>query len=262
MLHFTPYALPKLVKLLLVTIAAIVVVWALWVGRRGQTSSANRCVRFFSAVMVATYVVFLAVYNSFTDPAVDLGPRVALPTYLFGMILLFSLIDWPTAIGKRRILFWCVILAAFVLFCVNAKPASYWVAYAHREGEGFTSRAWKGSEAVKFMKALPPQVAVYSNAADAYYLFTKREALRLPAKFDPTQNRVNPDFEEQMAVLQDDLKNKHALVVYFDRVNWRWYLPNRRELEETYKLPVATRLTDGVVYGAESEALQHSELRQ
>jgi hypothetical protein len=250
-LLLTPYWLPAVLKLLLVTTAVVVVVCVLWMGRRGQTSTANHCVRFFSAVMVTSYVIFLAAYNSFANPAVDLGPRVALPVYVFGIIVVFSLVESKSATDKGRTLFWSVILSSVVLFGANVRPAAYWVSYRHREGEGFTSRAWKDSETVKFVKGLPSQMAVSSNAADACYLFTKREALRLPAKYDPTNARVNADFETQMAGLRDDLINNRALVVYFDRVDWRWYLPARHELEETYKLPVLTRLADGVVYGAQ-----------
>ena len=266
MFLFTPYALPKLVKLLLLTIAAGVVVCALWMGRRDQTGTADRCVKFFSAVMVSTYVIFLAAYNSFANPAVDLGSRVALPVYVFGMILVFSFIDiavvydppataggtvveWKRAVGGRRTLFWCVILSSLLLFSANLRPAAYWVFNRHREGEGFTSRAWKDSETMKFVKGLPSQMAVSSNAADACYLFTNREALRLPAKSDPTSARVNADFAAEMAALRDNLTNSQTVLIYFDKITWRWYLPDRNELEESHKLPVVTRLADGVIYG-------------
>ena len=251
MLLLTPYGLPNLVKVLIITIAAVVVVGASWVGLRSNTNTENCCIRFFSAVMVATYVIFLAAYNSLANPAVDLGPRVALPVYVFGMILVFSLVESENAVGKRRILLWCITLSSLVLFLANVRPAAYWMSHRHREGEGFTSRAWRDSETVKFVEALPPHTVVYSNAADACYFFTKREALRLPAKFDPTHNRVNTDFEVQMAVLREDLINSRAVVAYFDRINWRWYLPDQHELEETHKLPVVTRFADGVVYGSE-----------
>lgn len=253
MLLFTPYSLPGVVKLLLLTIPSVVVVRALWMGLRGRSSATNRCIRFFSAVMVATYAIFIAVYNSFANPLVDYGPRVVLPVYVFGMILIFSLVEWESAVGKRRILFWGVVVSSLVLFGVNVRPAAYWMAYRHREGEGFTSRAWKDSETVKFLKALPPQTVVYSNAADACYTLTKREVLRLPAKYDSTLGRDNADFDAQMKALRDGLNNNHALVIYFDRINWRWYLPCRNELEEVYQLPVATRLGDGVVYSVQSE---------
>ena len=255
MLLITPYALPGLVKLLLFTIAAVLVVYSLWMGLRGQSSMANRYIRFFSAVMVATYVVFIAAYNSFANPLVDLGPRVALPAYVFGLILVFSLIEWESTVGKRRALFWCVVLSSTVLFVANLRPAAYWLSYRHREGEGFTSRAWRDSETVKFLKALPPQTVISSNAADACYLFTHREVSRLPARYDSTNGRVNTDFGAQMEALRNDLNNNHALVIYFDRITWRWYLPSRSELEETYKLPVVTRFADGVVYVAQTETI-------
>jgi hypothetical protein len=257
MLLFTPYSLPGVVKLLLLTIASVVVVRALWMGLRGQSSTANRCVRFFSAVMVATYAIFIAAYNSFANPLVDYGPRVVLPVYIFGMILVFSLVECESAVGKRRILFWGIVFSSLVLFGANVRPAAYWMSYRHREGEGFTSRAWKDSETVKFLKALPPQTVIYSNAADACYSLTKREVLRLPAKYDSTLGRNNGDFDAQMTALRDGLKNNHALVIYFDRINWRWYLPTRNELEDLYQLPVATRLADGIVYGVQPATLQH-----
>ena len=256
MLLITPYSLPGFVKLLLVTIAAVVVVYSLWMGLRGQTGIANRYIRFFSAVIVATYVMFLAAYNSFANPLVDFGPRVALPVYVFGLILVFSLIERESALGRRRILFWCVVFLSFVLFSANVRPAAYWISYRHREGEGFTSRAWRDSETVKFLKALPPQTIISSNAADACYLFINREVLRLPAKYDSTNGRDNNDFSAQMEALRDDLNNNHAVVIYFDRINWRWYLPTRNELEDSYKLPVVTRFADGVVYGTHLN-LQH-----
>jgi hypothetical protein len=243
-------------KLLVLTIAAALVVYSMWMGVRGQTGAANRHVRFFSAVTVATYVIFLAAYNSLANPLVDLGPRVALPVYVFGMILVFSLIEWESAVGRRRMLFWCVILSSCVLFVANLQPAAYWVANRHREGEGFTSRAWRDSETVKFLQALPSQRVISSNAADACYLFTNREVSRLPARYDPTRARVNTDFDAQIKALKDALNNNHALVIYFDRITWRWYLPSRNELEETYKLPVVTRFADGVVYGVQSDTSQ------
>lgn len=154
-------------------------------------------------------------------------------------------------------IFWCIILSSLVLFVANVGRAAYWMSYRHHEGEGFTSREWKDSETVEFLKALPPNIVISSNAADACYVFTKRDVLRLPAKYDPTNGRYNADFDAQMTTLRDELNNKRAVVIYFDKINWRWYLPNRNELEESYQLPVATRLADGIVYGAQSDTLHH-----
>ena len=40
-----------------------------------------------------------------------------------------------------------------------------------------------------------------------------------------------------------------AVVVYLDKINWRWYLPSKDELANVYQLPVLVRLDDGVIYG-------------
>jgi hypothetical protein len=181
---------------------------------------------------------------------VDLGPRVALPVYVFGLILVFSFVEH--AVRKRRAFSWFIILLSLGLFVTNARPAAYWMSSRHRDGQGFTSRAWKDSETVRFLKTLPSDRRIYSNAADACYLFTKREVLRLPAKYDPTGARVNTDFDAKMSAVRDEVNVNYALVIYFDNITWRWYLPDRKELEESHKLPVMTRLADGVVYGTQS----------
>jgi len=250
------HALPAVVKVLVSIVGAGVVIGALSKGIRGHSSTDNRYIRFFSASMVSTYVVFLVAYNSFANPAVDLGPRVALPVYVFGIILIFSLIEWESAVGKLRTLFWCITVSAFLVVLGNLGPAVSWVSYRHREGEGFTSRNWKESETVQFVKALPSHVTVWSNAADACYLFTHREALRLPAKYDPTRARVNTEFAKQMTALRNKLNDGQTVVIYFDKVTWRDYLPNRSDLEGSDKLPVLRRFADGVVYGVPSETFQ------
>ena len=49
--------------------------------------------------------------------------------------------------------------------------------------------------------------------------------------------------------MRNELMQNGALVVYLDKITWRWYLPSKDELENVYKLPVLVRLEDGVIYG-------------
>lgn len=55
--------------------------------QREKSVNANSVAQIFAAIFVATYLLFLFAYNSLADPAVDLGIRVLLPVYVFGIIL-------------------------------------------------------------------------------------------------------------------------------------------------------------------------------
>jgi hypothetical protein len=248
-----PYRLPSPIQLLLIAGGAIIVFWTLWRGVRRRTGSTGEYVAFFSAVTIAAYVAFLIAYNSFADPAVDLESRLFLPVYLFGITLVFSL-GFGLSGNPWRVR--VMVILSVLTIAINAYSSFVWAAERHREGVGFLSRAWKESAAVNFAQHLPPQTVVHSNAADAYYLYTGQEAVRLPAKFDPMEGgRANPNFELQIAAVRSDVLNNRAIVIYFDRVDWRWYLPSRSELEELHKLPVLMRLSDGVVYGVSPQVI-------
>jgi|SRR6266850_4898217 len=108
---------------------------------------------------------------------------------------------------------------------------------------------WTGSESIACLRTLSPERTTYSNGIDAIYFLTKRETQRIPARFDPTGAKTNVDFEREINAMRNDVTQNRAVVVYLDKITWRWYLPSRDQLENVYKLPVLVRFEDGVVYG-------------
>jgi len=109
---------------------------------------------------------------------------------------------------------------------------------------------WADSESIEYAKTLSPARTIYSNGVDAIYSLTGREALRIPARFDPAGGgKNNSEFERDINAMRDDLMQNRAVVLYLDKITWRSYLPSKDELENVDKLPVLVRLEDGVVYG-------------
>jgi hypothetical protein len=77
----------------------------------------------FSAVMVTSYVIFLAAYNSFANPAVDLGPRVALPVLRVTELLLsFRLSNRRVQLTRDAHFSGPLFLSSVVLFGANVRP--------------------------------------------------------------------------------------------------------------------------------------------
>ena len=72
----------------------------------------------------------------------------------------------------------------------------------------------------------------------------------VPRKTQADTNLPNRQYLAQTAELRRWLKEERGLLVYFYRVDWRWYLPAAEELERTLGLDVVARENDGVIYQA------------
>ena len=70
----------------------------------------------------------------------------------------------------------------------------------------------------------------------------------VPRKTHTGTNLPNQQYLAQTAQLRRWLKEDGGLLVYFYRVDWRWYLPAAEELERTLGLHVLARENDGVIY--------------
>jgi hypothetical protein len=218
--------------------------------RSREAVSINAATLMLTSVFVSTYLLFLFAYNSLTNPAVDLGSRVLLPAFVFGIILVVSLMYRLSRFVHHTSLRWGFLVLTFALISTNAVYAVSFAVQRHNDGSGFSTRMWAGSESVKYLRNSSSTRTTYSNGVDAIYFLTRREALRIPARFDPTGAQNNADFDRDINAMREDLTQNRAVLVYLDKITWRSYLPTRDELENVYKLPVLVRLEDGVIYGS------------
>ena len=209
----------------------------------------NAVANMLAVVFVTAYLLFLVLYNSLMDPAVDLTSRVLSPVYVFTIILAISVMHRLRKQGNPTKLWWGFVLCAIALVTWNAVHAASFAVERNRNGRGYTSREWTGSETISYLRGLPESRTIYSNGIDATHFLAKREALRIPAKVDPVSGKKNSEFEGEINTLRSELIQNRAVVVFLNKITWRWYLPTKDELETIHKFPVLVRLNDGVIYG-------------
>src|SRR6185295_11767470 len=94
-----------------------------------------------------------------------------------------------------------------------------------RDGNYYASPRWFNSPTIAFVRALGPDVTIFTNAPDAIGYLAGRPAYWIPKKFDRRTGGSQMPFAGKVAELKQTLATSKALVVYFNEIDFRFYLP-------------------------------------
>jgi hypothetical protein len=221
--------------------------------RRGVEESRGRSLGVMLSVSCllfsVAYVLFLLASISLLDAATPIDTRLLSPVLVFMIAGSFSAAWQVSRVVPTPMIWACFLVAAGLSLSTKAPEAVRSAVRIHDDGLGYTSRQWRDSELTAFVRQVRGDVTVYSNGADAVRFLTGRESRWIPAKSLPETLRANPRYPEQIGALCQDFREHGALVIYFHRITWRWYLPGEAELASSCDLPVRQRYADGTVYG-------------
>jgi hypothetical protein len=184
------------------------------------------------------------------DAHTPLDPRLLSPVYVLSLIFFVS-VSWNISrLKKNPRLWWGILAISLVLIFIKSGHTMASAIHLRQEGRGYTNRVWRKSETIAYVKSLPGKAVIYSNGPDAIRFLTGKESTYIPRKVSASTLLSNVDFESQIRAMQNDLTRNDAIIVYFDNISARWYLPSKKELENLYRIPVLLRLQDGTVYRA------------
>ena len=140
--------------------------------------------------------------------------------------------------------------AGIALFIVALQvPRTWiWLDFVRREGVGYSSRVWGQSALLNRLRQVDPAAKLFSNAPDVIYTLLGRSSGSIPSKVQPDTRASNPEFDVQLAKMEETIRVNKGFLIIFDRVNWRWYLPTAHELESRIPLIAIVRTDDGVIY--------------
>ena len=116
-------------------------------------------------------------------------------------------------------------------------------------GAGFGSLAWRRSETMRRVAELPASARIYSNARDAILILTGRSTRWLPAPLDAETRQPRPGYAAELEAIRSGLRAQKVLLVWFDLVFWRWYLPSGSDLSTRLPIRRETQLPDGEIWG-------------
>ena len=236
----------------------LVALWALTVvlsRNRARAGSAeptsSRLQQAFITIFLA-YLGFLILSISFFDAATPLDLRMLSPLFVAGLIVLLCLLDRLLHLTENRRVMRPAIIALCALLALSYSiSAVAWSVNNHNTGGGYASKAWRQSELLDQIKGMPPNTVIFSNGADAIYWLTGRTAYGLPAKKDINTQSVYENYPAGLASVGDRLKKDDGILVYFDLITWRDYLPSEDELTQALPLKLIKKTGAGAIYRIE-----------
>jgi hypothetical protein len=203
-------------------------------------------------IFVVTYLAMLSLSLIFLDAQIPADSRTLAPIYVPSMTLVIALlIRFVLAPGSPSYARLFVSMCLALLLAAQLQVSVNWLQFNYQNGIGYAGRAWRESQTLNRLKRLMPPTALSSNAPDVLYTLLNKPAVMVPRKTHPNTNLSNRQYLAQTAELRRWLKEESGLLVYFYRVDWRWYLPAAEELERTLGLHVLARENDGVIYQAQ-----------
>lgn len=167
-------------------------------------------IAFASGLYVLCYLASIFASISFFDASTKLRLRILSPVYVSLLILLVALGVW--AWRRRRE----VVLVLGLFLCgmsIYGQVAA--VGDLARGGQGYASFKWYDSKAMAFLRALPPDVMIYTNQPAAVYLYTGRGAYVLPDRYDPVTAEARAGFDQGVQEMQTEIRAGKAVLALF-----------------------------------------------
>jgi hypothetical protein len=80
-------------------------------------------------------------------------------------------------------------------------------------------------------------------------LMTNKAAVMLPSKFNSCSLVEIGDFRDQVSQMLEECASGQALMVYFNWITWRKYLPTREDIQSMQDSTPMHSFKDGVIFG-------------
>jgi hypothetical protein len=187
------------------------------------------------------------------DASTPVDKRLLSPIFCILIVGVFPAIWAVSKALKSSLIWWGFMLCVALSISIKIPEAIQTAVEIHNNGLGYTSRQWQNSESMALVRLLPDNVEIYSNGADIISFLTEKKSFSIPNKTFPVTREANSLYNDQINIMCKLIVEKVAILVYFNQITWRWYLPTQEEIVSTCKLPILQSFGDGIVFGEMSK---------
>jgi hypothetical protein len=220
------------------------------------TRPAKRAADGYAAVplLCAAFILFYAlllILAVHVEANLPLNTRYLLPVYVVA-VLMASICAAQRRGAARFTPAFRMALAA-IAGCVlisNLTRTAMRTADAYAHGIGYADPRWSSSPMLQWVDALPEGATIYTNAPDLVSYRLQRPARFVPSRITRQTGEDDPanPLRRQVEEAASALAARDSYVVFFDRVDWRFYLASEAQLVRELGLALAVERADGRAY--------------
>ena len=197
-------------------------------------------------IFVCTYIIFLLFSISFFDSHTPLDERILIPVYIFCNLGLLLLIQRPSRKWTKEFRYIVLVLLIFLVFAQH-KTQKRFIDHAKKDGLGFASKEWVESDTLQWLEKLPKGAIIYTNASDPIKIYTNHVSKMLPNHTFTGSLLRNENIIRDINVMASEISGTNGVIVYFNAITWRWYLPTLDQLNQVLPLQLVYKGKDGMV---------------
>ncbi|MEM7393317.1 MAG: glycosyltransferase family 39 protein [Verrucomicrobiota bacterium] len=225
-----------------VWLGAVLIVCAFILCRPSRKQPMHQLLFLTATVYLAGLLTSMTLFDAHTT----LRSRILSPVYI--ALLIGATITLTRAASRHRG-FRLGLLAFLVLWIpFNGYRCLKWVLKTHEQGQGYSGKIWSASPLMALVRKLPEDHTIASNAPDAITMLARRRAGSVPIKFKPNSAMEVDGYEEILREWHQSMPAKKGLIVWFDRVDWRFYLPSKDEVAASPLITARTNVSDGTIF--------------
>ena len=250
---FAPSSFPFLVRpLIFVILSALIFYFVIQVIRRSNRGYDNGWEKIglviVSFIFTTFYIGLLYLSISFIDGSTPVDKRILFPILIVFILGVFQLLWFLSEALNKKIIWWAFLGLTLLSISLKMPDAVHMASRIKNEGLGYTSKRWINSESIDYMSSLDTNTKIYSNGTDVLGFSVSIKSFSLPKKYSSITNLENPDYKNEIVALCSEIKEKKAIVLYFDKI-YRNYLPTKDEIENNCNIVPTEKFSDGALYG-------------
>jgi len=173
------------------------------------------------AILFLSYIIFIIIALSFFDSRIPISNRIFSCLYPLLLILIALIFNFSMQEKRLNKLVLIGFLIIFFSSVYVSKPT--WENHFNN-GAGYTSKAWKNSEIIKFIKN-SKTLNVYSNGHDIvrFYKHIDNEYLPFPEL---------ETYQQDLELMTNEVKKGNKNILFFSNINRAYFIPKDSLLNE------------------------------
>lgn len=249
--YLIPLGLPGIAKsgiLVLIAIPLLVVLQKLYKNFSEETKWNFLILIMFSII----YLIFLLISISFIDANTPLDDRILSPFFVASGLLVTAGVGHFFNVLRTspvfKILSISLIVLSFSMISFTQRISVF--QNYHKSGIGFSHQNWRESELINQLKQIPSDLTIYTNSPEGIYLLTGKISAPFPRKIDLTRQIPNPNFQEYMTQMSNEITKGDAIIAYFSSIRSKAF-PDLTDIN--LLLPTSIRrveYSDGLLIGS------------